>query len=108
MRNRRRKEVEAKKRRKRTVLFTCGVLIVIYLFLTILFGENGLVRYLKIRSIRADLQAVVKNIRKQNEETKRQIDLLKNKEDPTILEDLAREQGLTKEDEFIFKFEDEQ
>jgi cell division protein FtsB len=108
MRNRRREEVETKKRRRRTVLLTCGTLIVIYLFFTAIFGENGFVRYLKMRSFRTDIQAEIKNIKKQNEEIKKQIDIFKDKKDLTSIEDLAREQGLTKEDELTFKFEEGQ
>ncbi len=106
MRNRRRKEVETKKRRKRTVLFTLGILIVIYLSLTLIFGENGLLRYIKLESIRADLQAEIRSLKKQNEEMKRQIEALKK--DPNLIEELARKRGLTREEELIFKFEDEQ
>ncbi len=105
MRNRRRKKVEIKKRRKRTVLFTIGVLIVIYFFLTLVFGENGLLRYIKLRSIRTESQADIKRLKKQNKETKRQIDALKK--DPDLLEELARKQGLAGDEELIFKFEDD-
>lgn len=108
MRNKRRKEVAAKKRRRRTVLLTCGILIVTYLFLTAIFGENGFLRYLKLRSIRADIQAEIKSIERQNEEMKKQVDLLKNKKDPNLIEELAREHGLTQEGEIIFQYQDGQ
>lgn len=104
MRNRRRKEVETKKRRKRTVFFTIGVLIVVYFFITLIFGENGLIRYHKLRSIKAENRAEITRLKKQNEETKKQIEALEK--DPNLLEELARKQGLTKEEELIFKFED--
>ncbi len=105
MRNRRRKEVEAKKRRKRTVFFTLGILIIIYLFLTLVFGENGLLRYVKLKSIRDDMQAEIRGMKKRNEEMKRQIEAYKK--DPYLIEELARKQGLTREEELIFKFEEE-
>jgi len=68
-----------------------------------IFGENGLLRYLKLRAVRADLQAEIRGIKKQNEEMRKQIEMLKK--DPNLLEELARKQGLTREDELIFKFE---
>jgi len=108
MRNRRKEEVETKKKRMRTILLTCGILIIVYFFFTAILGENGFLRYLKMRSLMTDLRVEIKNIKKQNEEMKRQIDILKNKKDPTFIEDLAREQGLTKEDEITFKFEEGQ
>ncbi len=104
MRNKRRKNVEVKKKRKRTVLFTLGILVIVYLALTIISGENGLLRYINLVSVKGDFQREIEGLKKQNEETKRQIEALK--EDPNLIEKLARKQGLTREDELIFKFDD--
>ncbi len=107
MRNKRRKHVETQKRIRRTILFTIGILAVIYLSITLIFGENGFVRYLKLKSNKAELQAKIKNIEKQNEEIKGQIEKLKK--DPNTIEELAREQGLTKDkDEIIFNFKSDE
>ena len=105
MANRRRKEVEIKKRRKRTIMLTCGILIIIYLFLTIIFGENGFLRYAKLQSIKTDLLVKTRGIERQTAEAKKQIETIKK--DSVLLEDLARKQGLTRDDEIIFKFDDE-
>ena len=107
MRNRRRKQVENQKRIRRNILFTVGILIVIYLSFTLIFGENGYLRYLKLKSNKAELQAKIKNIEKQNEEIKEHIRKLEK--DPNTIEELARDQGLGKgEDEIIFNFKDEE
>lgn len=108
MRNKRRKQVEIQKRRRRTVFFTLGILVVIYLSLSLFFGENGLLKYLKLNSIKEELQVKINSIDKQNEEIKRQIDLVKEGKDPNLIEELAREQGLTQEGEIIFQYEDGQ
>ncbi len=105
MGNRRRKEVETKKRRKRTVMLTCGILIIIYLFLSVIFGENGFLRYVKLKSIKTDLQVETRGIKRQNEKIKKQIDIIKK--DPVYLEELARKHGLTRDDEIVFEFGDE-
>lgn len=105
MRNRRRKEVEVKKKRRRAILFTLGVLVLVYLSLTLIFRENGLLKYLKLRDIRAERQSEIRGLKKQNEEINRQIEALKT--DPNLLEELARKQGLKREEELIFRFEDE-
>lgn len=105
MANRRRKEVETKKRRKRTVMLTCGILIIIYLFLSVIFGENGFLRYVKLKSIRTDIQVETRGIKRQNEDIKKQIDIIKK--DPVYLEELARKHGLTRDDEIVFEFGDE-
>lgn len=104
MRNKRRKNVEVKKKRKRTVLFTLGILVIVYLAITIIFGENGLRRYLKLTSVKSEFQTDIEGLKKQNKETKRQIEALK--EDPDLIEELARKQGLTRKGELIFKFDD--
>lgn len=106
MRNRRRKEVEMKKKRERVVLLTLGILIFIYLTLTLILGNNGFLRYVQLVSIRTGIQTEIKGIKRQNEEMKKQIDMLKK--DPNIIEELARKQGLTREDEIIFKFKDKE
>jgi cell division protein FtsB len=105
MRNRRRKEVENKKRRRRTILFTLGILIVIYFSISLVFGENGLLRYFKMKSVKSDVHTEINGIERRNEEVKRQIETAKN--DSNKLEGLARKHGLTKEGELIFKFEDD-
>ncbi len=106
MRNRRRKDVETKKRRKRTVLFTLGTLVIVYLFLTLIFGENGLLRYIKMRSIKTDRRTDIVRLKKQNKETKKQIEALSK--NLNLVEELARKQGLAKDGEIIFKFKDDQ
>jgi cell division protein FtsB len=106
MRNRRRKQVEVKKRRRRTVLFTIGILVSLYLFLTVIFGENGLLRYLGLQSVEEDIQLKIDGIERHNKELKRQIDVVKKRQDPNLIEELAREQGLTQEGEIIFQYEE--
>jgi cell division protein FtsB len=47
----------------------------------------------------------IRGMKKRNEEIKRQIEAYKK--DPYLIEELARKQGLTREEELIFKFEEE-
>ncbi|MCK5287124.1 MAG: septum formation initiator family protein [Thermodesulfovibrionia bacterium] len=108
MRNKRRKQVETQKRQRRTVFFTLGILVVICISFTLIFGENGLVRFIKLRAIKEDVRAKVNRIDKQNKEIKRQIDLVKKGKDLNLIEELAREQGLTQKDEIIFQYQDGQ
>ncbi len=106
MRNRRRQQVEYKKKISRLVSFTIGVLILIYLSLSLVFSESGFLRYMKLESAKTGLMAEVRKIKKQNKEIEGHIDLLKK--DPDLIEEIAREQGLTKEGEWVFKYEDEE
>ncbi len=101
----RRKQVKLKKKRTRLFWFTFGILAALYLTLTLIFGESGLLKYIKLKAVQTKLEAELSGIKKQNEETKNQIDELKK--DPNLLEERAREHGLTKQGEMIFKYENE-
>ncbi|GBD97636.1 MAG TPA: septum formation initiator family protein [Nitrospirae bacterium] len=106
MRNIRRKQVEHNRKRKRLVCLTFGILLFIYFTLTIIIGENGLLRYLELKSTRDTLLTETKAIGKQNQDIKSQVEALKN--EPDLVEEFARQYGLTREGELIFKFEDRQ
>jgi len=106
MPNKRQKQVELKRKRNRIILLTFGILFFIYLTLSFIFDENGFLRYIKLKSFKKDIQVEINLIKKQNEETKKQIDAMKK--DPNLVEELARGQGLMKEGELIFQFKDEQ
>lgn len=103
MRNVRRKQVDHRRKRRRLILLTFGVLSMIYLSFSLLFGENGLLRYIELKATRDRLLAETSAIEMQNREIKGQIETLEN--EPDLVEELAREYGLTKEGELIFKFE---
>jgi cell division protein FtsB len=105
MRNVRRKQVDHRRKRRRLIFVTFGILSIIYLSFSLIFGESGLLRYLELKSTRDKLLAESNAIEKQNEEIKGLIETLEN--EPDLVEELAREYGLTKEGELIFKFEDE-
>ena len=69
-------------------------------------GKNGLIRYLKLRTTRDRLLAETILIEKQNNDINSQIGSLENKNE--IIEELAREYGMTKEGELIYKFKDKE
>lgn len=104
MPNKHKEQVKLRRRIRRIVLSTLWVLIFIYLTLSLIFGESGLLRYIRLKSSTGKLEAQVNLIKRQNEEIKRQIEALK--EDPNLIEEFARQHGLTREGELIFKYED--
>ena len=61
---------------------------------------------MKLKSTRDRLFAGTVLMEKQNEDIKSQIGSIENNAD--VIEELAREYGLTKEGELIFKFEDKE
>jgi cell division protein FtsB len=103
MRNLRRQQIKYDRKRKRIIFLTVGVLVSVYLTFTLIAGENGLLRYVELKSVKDSLLAETAMIERQNEEIKNQIETLKN--NPEMIEELAREYGLTKKGEWIFKFE---
>ncbi len=104
MRNVRRRQVQQSRKRRQLAFVTFAVLLSIYLMVSLIIGENGLVRYMKLRDVRDKLLMETAAIEKQNKEMRNRIETLKK--DPALIEEFAREYGLTKEGEIIFKFED--
>jgi len=104
MRNIRRKQVEHDKKKRNLIFLTVGVLFFIYLTFSLIAGENGLLKYIELRSKRDKLFAETRVIKKQNEEIMGEIGNVEK--DPERLEEFAREYGLTKDGEWIFKFEE--
>lgn len=104
MKNRRRKEVHHDRKFKKLILLTCGVLAFIYLTATLIIGKNGLLEYFKLRSIRNSLLAETMTVKKHNEDVKNQLKSFES--DSALMEERARDYGLTKEGELIFKFKD--
>ncbi len=106
MRNIRRQQVQQSRKRKKIIYLTFGILLFIFLTVTMITGKNGLIRYMKLRTTRDRLLAETMLIEKQNNDINSQIGSLKNKNE--IIEELAREYGMTKEGELIYKFEDKE
>jgi len=102
MRNVRRKQVDLNRKRRKLVFLTFGILFSIYLTFILVFGENGLVRYIKLKSTRNNMMADSIVVRDRNQDIKDQIEAVEN--EPEVVEEIAREYGLTKEGELIFKF----
>ena len=75
-----------------------------FLTVNLIIGKNGLLTFLNLNSTRDRLLAETILSEKQNEEIKNQLEIFEN--EPDVIEELAREYGLTKEGELIYKFED--
>lgn len=106
MRNIRRQQVQQSRKRKKIIYLTFGILLFIFLTVTMTTGKNGLIRYMKLRTTRDRLLAETILIEKQNNDINSQIGSLENKNE--IIEELAREYGMTKEGELIYKFKDKE
>jgi len=104
MRNVRRQQVEQKKKRSHLVLLTFGVLLAIYLTVTLIIGDNGLMRYLELKETRDRLMAENQALEMHNTNIKNEIEIVES--EPAMIEEMAREYGFTKDGELIYKFKD--
>lgn len=99
-----RRQVVSEVKKKRLIFLTFAVLSFIYLSISLVFGDMGLIRYLELNRTKKDLQGQLSEINRQNEQLRTQLKLLK--EDPFAREKLAREEyGLSKPNEYIFKYD---
>ncbi len=103
MRNIRKQQVKQSRKVRSLIFLTLGILFFIYLSLSLVFGENGLLRYLKLQKETRGLRSEINVIELQDDNIERHIDSLEN--DPDLIEELAREQGFAREGELIFKYE---
>jgi cell division protein FtsB len=98
------KQVRAEAKKNRMIFFTIITLSFIYLSISLIFGDMGLVKYLELNRTRKNLETQITEVHQQNEQLRLQLKSLK--EDPFYREKLAREEyGLSKPDEFIFQYD---
>jgi len=99
-----RKQVISEVKKKRLIFLTFVVLSLIYLSISLVFGDMGLFRYLELNRTKKNLEGQLSEISRQNEQLRTQLKLLK--EDPFYREKLAREEyGLSKPNEYIFQYD---
>ena len=106
MRNIRKQQVKQRRKMMGLVLLTLGILFFVYISLSLVFGDSGLLKYWELKATVNSMLAENKKIEEQNKEIDGQIESLKK--DPDLIEELAREHGLTKEGELIYKYEEGQ
>lgn len=104
MRNVRHKQVQDNMKKSRIICLTFGIMLFIYLTINLIIGEKGLLKYIKLKAIKNTFVAETEAMKKQNEDANTQVEALQN--EPDRVEELAREYGLTKKGELIFKFND--
>lgn len=99
-----RKQVASEIKRRRLIFYTVIVLSFIYLLITSIFGDMGLLKYGELYTKKTRLEAQVQEMEQENLQIRSQIKLLK--EEPYFKEKYAREEfGLAKPDEYIFQYD---
>lgn len=91
-------------KKRRLVVLTVSVLILIYFTVTFTFGDTGLLRYFALLNKKNQLVQEIGTIESHNSRLKTEVKQLK--ENPFYLEKHAREDfGLAKPDEYVFKYD---
>jgi len=98
------KQVTSEVKKRQMIFFTVIVLTLLYLSISLIFGDMGLFKYLELSRTRTSLEKQIAQINLQNEQLRSQLKSLKN--DPFTREKLAREEyGLSRPDEYIFQYD---
>lgn len=88
--------------RKKTIL-TIALVCMCGLFVLIVFGKNGLVELIRLKSTRQSIIEKNESLVQENMQLYRTIDRLQN--DLSYVENVARQElGMIRSDELIFKF----
>jgi cell division protein FtsB len=98
------KQVTSEVKKRQMIFFTVIVLTLLYLSISLIFGDMGLFKYLELSRTRTSLEKQIAQINLQNEQLRSQLKSLKT--DPFTQEKLAREEyGLSRPDEYIFQYD---
>jgi len=99
-----RKQVSSEMRKRKLIFYTVMLLSFTYLFISLIFGDMGLLKYRELYKTKTRLQMQIQGIEQENLHIRAQIKSLK--EDPYYAEKHAREDfGLAKPDEYIFQYD---
>jgi cell division protein FtsB len=100
--NQLRKQVASERKKRKLIFLTVVFLSFLYLFITLVFGDMGLLQYRDLFAKKMHLEAQVKEIERENARIRSEITSIR--EDPYYKEKHAREDfGLAKPDEYIFQ-----
>jgi len=103
MRNRTKGEVEQGRIYLKRLFCAIALFMNGYLFLSLLFGEMGLLKFIKMKQTYAQIRRENRALQEENEKLTRRIEMLKT--DPDTIEQIARDRlGLVKEGELIYEF----
>jgi cell division protein FtsB len=100
-----RKQVISESKKRRLIFFTVILLAFIYLAVSLIFGDMGLLKYSELKERKVYLEKQITDIERENKLLRSEVKLLK--EDPFYKEKYAREEfELARPDEYIFRYDD--
>ncbi len=97
------KEQKESNDRKIKIIFIASLLFFVFLVLTAIFREDGIIKSYNLNKKLELLKSDIGNLKRENERLSREVYALKN--DPAYIEKIAREDlGLVKPGEIVFEF----
>jgi len=100
-----RKQVVSENKKRRLIFFTVILLGFIYLAVSFIFGDMGLLKYSELNERKVHLEIQIKEIKRENRLLRSDVKSLK--EDPFYKEKYAREEfELARPDDYIFRYDD--
>ena len=102
--NQLRKQVASERKKRKLIFLTVVFLCFLYLFITLIFADMGLLQYRDLFAKKMQLETQVKEIEQDNARIRSEITSIR--EDPFYKEKHAREDfGLARPDEYIFQYD---
>lgn len=98
-------ERELASRRRVKIGVAAGACLLFYAFLSFFLGQMGFIRYIELCHQRDHIKAEIAQLKTSSRELRARVDSLRT--DPYSIEALAREQGLVKDGEIVYQYEDE-
>ncbi len=92
--------------RNRKALIAVAVLAIIYLIVSFIFGEMGLIKYYRMKAQYNSLNREITTLKQDNAKLARDVHALKT--DPDYLEILARDKlGLARQGEIVYYYDEQ-
>lgn len=98
-----RQQIEAERKKRNLFFYSIVGLVFIYIFISAVFGERGLLKYYELKNVENRLKSEIEVIKQNNEQLKAEINSLNS--ESFLKEKYARENfRLAKPGEYIYNF----
>ncbi len=101
-----REQIDSERKKKDFFFFLLVGIAFVYVIITAVFGNRGLIKYYELKDTENKLKAEIEYLQKDNSLLKQQTESLK--QDSFLKEKYAREKfGLAKPEEYIYQFKED-
>ncbi len=101
-----RQQIDSERKKKDFFFFLLVGIAFVYVIITAVFGNRGLIKYYELKDTENKLKAEIEYLQKDNSLLKQQAESLK--QDSFLKEKYAREKfGLAKPEEYIYQFKED-